>query len=370
MSRSGRTLATVVAVALSSWSCGSTSPDGTPEVASIVVTPATSTVVLNTQLPLQAQVRDGSGAAVPDAAVTWTVQDPKILSVSASGVVTGLALGTSQVAANALGKSGLAVITVTKVPVASVVLLPNRVDFVVGTTYQLSASVLDANGITLTDRAIAWTTSNPGIATVNGSGIIAGVATGTTTITAASEGRSGTSTVTVLPEPVVRVDVNPATLTLQAGQTQLLVALPKDAKGNLVAGQTVVWSSDKVAVASVSGGLVTTSKTGVATITASVGSVKGTATITVNPGPVETVTVSAPSQSLNVRSTMQLDATAKDAQGNIVPNQTFYWASSNSAIATVSATGVVTGKRSGTVTIIAQTLPSGGTSGSVQIDVN
>src|SRR5262245_3457349 len=109
MSRFGRTLATVVAVALSSWSCSSTAPDATPQVATIIVTPASSTLVLNAQLPLQAQVQDGSGAAVPGAAITWTVQDPKIVSVSTAGVVTALALGSSQVAANALGKSGIAV---------------------------------------------------------------------------------------------------------------------------------------------------------------------------------------------------------------------------------------------------------------------
>ncbi len=139
MSRIGRTLATAVAVALSSWSCGSTAPDATPQVATIVVSPATSTLALNAQLPLQAQVQDGSGALVPDASVTWTVQDPKIVSVSAAGVVTGLAIGSSQVAANALGKSGIATITVTRTPVANVVLLPNTIDATVGSTTQLSA---------------------------------------------------------------------------------------------------------------------------------------------------------------------------------------------------------------------------------------
>ena len=107
MSGSGRTLAIVVVVALSSWSCGSTAPDATPEVAAIVVSPASSTLALNAQLPLQAQVQDESGAIVPDAAVVWTVQDPRIVSISEAGVVTALAVGTSQVAANALGKSGL-----------------------------------------------------------------------------------------------------------------------------------------------------------------------------------------------------------------------------------------------------------------------
>src|SRR5690348_3325667 len=67
MSKIGRTLATVALVALSGWSCSSTAPDATPQVASIVVTPATSTLSLNAQIRLQAEVHDGSGAVVSGA---------------------------------------------------------------------------------------------------------------------------------------------------------------------------------------------------------------------------------------------------------------------------------------------------------------
>ena len=215
MSGSGRTLATVVVVALSGWSCGSTAPDATPEVAAIVVSPATSTLSLNAQLPLQAQVQDGSGAIVPDAAVVWTVQDPRIVSISEGGVVTALAVGTSQVAANALGKSGLATITVNS------------------------------------------STGNPGT------------------------GNAGAAT----------------------------------------------------------------------------------------PGAIATVTVTAPSKKLEAGSTMQLTATAKDDRGNPVPHESFFWSSSNTDKATVSATGVVTAKRTGDVTITAQTSPTGGKSGSLKIEV-
>jgi uncharacterized protein YjdB len=369
MSRIGRTLVTTVVVALPGWSCGSTAPDATQQVAAIVVSPATSTLVLNAQLPLQAEVKDESGTIVPGAAVVWTVQDPRIVSVSAAGVVTGLAVGSSQVAANALGKSGIATITVTKVPVASVMLIPDQVDVAVGATFQLSASALDANGTALTDRAISWATSNPAVATVNGSGLVTGVGVGATTITAASEGKSTTSTVTVS-QPVVRVDVTPASVTVQAGQSQQFVATPKDARGNVVAGKTIVWSSDNVAVAAVNGGLVTTSRAGVATITASVGTVKGTATITVNPGPAATVTVTAPSPTLGLRATMQLTAVAMDNQGNVVPNQKFYWTSSNTTVASVSTSGLVTGKQAGIVTITASTSLAGTIRGTVQIDVN
>src|SRR6476469_4271023 len=112
MPRSVRALATMVVVALSSWSCGSTAPDVTPKVGAIVVSPASSTITLNAQLPLQAEVRDDSGGVVPDAAITWTVEDSRIVRISADGIVTALAVGTSKVAANALGKSGVATVTV------------------------------------------------------------------------------------------------------------------------------------------------------------------------------------------------------------------------------------------------------------------
>jgi len=67
MSKGGCTLAGMVLVALSSWSCaGSTAPDAPPEVATIVVSPLLSTLAIDAQLPLQAEVRDDAGAVVPE----------------------------------------------------------------------------------------------------------------------------------------------------------------------------------------------------------------------------------------------------------------------------------------------------------------
>jgi uncharacterized protein YjdB len=96
----------------------------------------------------------------------------------------------------------------------------------------------------------------------------------------------------------------------------------------------------------------------------------GIATITVTPGAAATVTVTAPSNRVNRGSTLQLTATAQDSQGNTIANQNFLWSSSNTNTATVSATGVVSGKRSGTVTITARTSATGGKSGSIAITVN
>ena len=368
MSRIGRTLATAVVVAWSGWSCSSTAPDATPQVAAIVVTPSSSTLALNAQLPLQAQVQDGSGTIVPDASVTWTVRDPNIVSVSAAGVVTGLAIGSTQVAANALGKSGIATITVTRTPVASVVLLPNQASVAIGATFQLSASTLDAGGGTLTGRAIIWTTSNAAVATVNASGLVTGVAAGTTTITAASEGKTSTSTVTVSQGAVARVEVTPAPLSMQVGQTQQLVAAAKDANGNVITGKTVVWASDNLAVATVSGGSVLARATGTATITATVDGISGRSAVTVTAVAVQSVSVSPSTLSLVVGQSGSLSATVVDASGATVSNPSVAWTSRDASVATVNpSTGAVTAVAAGSTTIDAT---SGGKKGSATVTVS
>jgi uncharacterized protein YjdB len=224
MSKSGRTLKAAILVALSSWSCSSTAPEPTPQVAAIVVSPASSTLAPDAQLPLQAQVRDGSGAIMTDAAITWTVQDPAIVSVSEAGVVKALAPGTSQVAANALGKFGIAVVTVSPaatqgtdnpggtdpgsggsdpgsdspsggspVQVASVTVATPSKSLAVGSTLQLTATAIDARGNAVPHQSFVWSSSNTDKATVSSSGVVAGKKQGGVTITAQLSSTGGKS---------------------------------------------------------------------------------------------------------------------------------------------------------------------------------
>jgi len=212
MSKIGFPLKTLVLVALSGWSCSSTAVAPTPQVAAIVVSPATSTLAVDAQLPLQAQVRDGSGGLVADAPVTWTVQDPAVVSVSSAGVVHALAVGTSQVAANAHGKSGIAIVTVsapaanpgsggpgsgspgagTPPAVAHVVVKAPSTSLVVGSTLQLTATALDGKGNAIPGETYLWSSSNTDKASVSASGVVTGKKQGRVTITAHNS-RSGKS---------------------------------------------------------------------------------------------------------------------------------------------------------------------------------
>jgi uncharacterized protein YjdB len=345
---------TLAAVALASWACSSTQPDATPQVASVVVTPSSSTLALNAQLPLQAQVTDASGALVPNASIVWTVQNPDVASVSSAGVVTAKAVGSTQVAANALGKSGIATITVAQTPVASVVVVPARVDAGVGTKTQLTATALDASQKTLAGRAMIWTTSNGSVAKVDGSGMVTTVGVGSATITATAEGKSGSSQVTVSAGAVASVAVSPNPVPLNVGDTQQLTVTAKDANGTLITGRTVNWTTANAMVATVSSnGVVTATGPGSTSITGTVDGVSGSTRVDVTLIPVANVVVTPNALNLPVGQQSQLTAVLTDVAGGTLTGRLIAWTSSDNNIATV-ANGLVTAVKKGKATITAE----------------
>ena len=95
--------------------------------------------------------------------------------------------------------------------VASVAVTPGAGTIIVGGTVQLTASTLDSTGAALTGHSISWSSSNAAVATVSATGLVTGVSGGVATISATSEGKVGTATVTVANA------FNPTTSTTLAG---------------------------------------------------------------------------------------------------------------------------------------------------------
>src|SRR5205823_3532607 len=87
------------------------------------------------------------------------------------------------------------------VPVGTVVVSPATARVFVGATRQLGATPRDSAGKALSGRAVSWATSNAAVAAVSSSGVVTGVAAGSATITATSEGKSGTAAITVTAAP-------------------------------------------------------------------------------------------------------------------------------------------------------------------------
>jgi len=225
--------------------------------------------------------------------VTWSVTGGTLVDTSSQGGrhyghYRGSACGSFKVAGTShpgqKSDTGNVTVTCTQPSIASVVVSPTSASVPVGQTLQLTGTPEDANGNPLSGRTISWSSGNSAVATVNGNGLVTGVAAGATTITATSEGTSGTAAVTVTSVPVASVTVSPATVSLQPGQTQQLTATPKDAGGNALSGRMVTWASGSTAVATVSGsGLVSGVAAGSATITATSEGKSGSASVTVTP---------------------------------------------------------------------------------------
>lgn len=168
-------------------------------VVSVEVTPASANLVVGETVQLTATALNAEGEALPGRTATWTTDASSVATVSATGLVQAQGEGSATITATIEGKSGTSAITVTlsTVPVASVDVTPTSATVSVGNTVQLTATARDAGGQPLTGRTFTWTTSAPSVATVSSTGLVTGQAEGGATITATSEGQSGTSSVTV-----------------------------------------------------------------------------------------------------------------------------------------------------------------------------
>lgn len=157
---------------------------------------------------------------------------------------------------------------------------------------------------------------------------------------------------------VTRIDVTPQAADVDVSGTQQYTAVAFDAQGQAVSGATFSWRTSSSAVASISStGLSTGVAPGNATITAAVGDVTGSASIRVilQTGPIARVEILPNPATVFVSATIPLTATAYDAQGRPIDGTPFTYTSSNTAIATVNSTGVVTGVSAGTASITART---------------
>jgi len=167
----------------------------------------------------------------------------------------------------------------------------------------------------------------------------------------------GTATAPGTNVPVASVTVSPASASILVGATVQLSPVTKDSAGNTLTGQTVTWASGDTAVATVSAsGLVSGAAAGLVTITATSGGQSAAATVTVSNAPVASVAsvvISPATATVLLGASLQLSATLKDGAGNVLSGRTVTWASGNSVVASVSASGLVLGLVLGTTTITA-----------------
>ena len=305
-----------------------------------------------------------------DKTVTWTSSDTNIATISnvssdtLTAQIKGIKPGTVTIKAQSSGDPYMTrTITVTKVPVSSLNVSIPQSTIEVGNTMTINASVSPTNA---TYPNITWTTSNSNIATIsasNSAGTSAkftAKAAGTVTITATADGISKSLTITVNPRTVTVTDVtiSPTSASLQVGKTATFTATVKPTNAT---NKNITWSVSNSSILSITNSSNTQATIkalapGTATLKAKTadGNYVASASITVTSPTVSvtSVTVSPSEASVSINGTLQLTPNVKPSTAT---NRSVTWSSSNPSVATVSNTGLVTGKAAGTATITVKT---------------
>jgi hypothetical protein len=217
-------------------------PSG-PVVTTIVIATPEGPLEVGGTLALSAEVRDQAGTPITGKTLTWASANRAVATVSNAGVVTGVSPGLAAITASVDSKTGSANVSVTQVPVFTVTIEPLAAPAVAGETTPLTVVLRDEDGNELLGRQVVWSSSAALVATVDASGRLVATSPGVTTITASSEGVSGTLPVTVTP-PVGSVaptiqSIAPATLApgatatlrgtgfLGVANTTVMIAVPR-----------------------------------------------------------------------------------------------------------------------------------------------
>ena len=316
---------------------------------------------------LSATVLDQAGDAMGGAGLVWASLSESVATVSGAGVVTAVANGNTMVTVSSGSASATVSVTVGQIAVSMTLSLDSASFSALGDTVLVAASVEDAGGSDVAGAVVAWTSLDPAVATVSPAGVLTAVANGTTAVTAISESLLGTVSVTVSQLPG-SIGLSTDSVDFAAlGDTTQLVATVSDSGGSGFGAAIVTWTSSDSTVAIVSGtGLVTAVDNGVATVTATSGSVTDTSTVTVQQV-VAAIGLQPDSVVFaDLGETAALVALVQDALGVEIVAPTLSWTSGDEDIATVDGSGVVTAVATGTAAI---SVAAGGSSASISARV-
>jgi uncharacterized protein YjdB len=288
----------------------------------VEIAPATTAMPLGTSLQFQALVHDAGGILLPNPQVAWSTSSPTLLAVSPAGVVTALAVGVAQVTATTNGRSGTAQVTVTPTPVATVTVAPSPAEATLGRTIQFFPTLKDPNGNVLTGRDLTWSSSNPAVLEINASGLGQAKALGNAVVTAASEEKSGTTQVSVVPQSSLTIEVFPASTAINPGDSVRFTATARNSSGTVVTGLPVFWASSDPSVATMTGlGVATGMSPGVTTITAIVDARSGSTSLSVR-SPVPQISEVSPD---TVTAGRTSDLVVTVTGGGFTPHSTVRW---------------------------------------------
>lgn len=350
----------------------------------LLVTPETASIRINgtQQYTALVSLDDGTTQTVTNSA-SWTTSRGTVASITSNGggggfpgggggrgLATGLSAGTVTVTATYSGFTATATLTVTAAQPNGLLITPPAPTIQVGQNQALTAMITYDDGTTATATSATWSSSAPSIATVstaggggpggpgNGGTSVTAISVGNASVTATYSGLSATAAITVTDPSLAYIQVTPFIANLPvdgSAQFTATAVYADNSVRNVTASATWSSSAPSVAVVTSTGGnlgRVSAMSTGTATITASYGGQSASAVLTVATVKSISVTPASPATVLGLPVTFTATAILSNNATVSLGNQAS-WTTSTPAVATVTAAGVATPLKVGTVTITA-----------------
>ena len=340
-------------------------------IGSCSLAPATSKLTVSQSVQPAITLRDTANNVISSLGrqIAWTSNNEIAATVTGSGLVTARKAGTARITASPVENTQAscnATVDVVDSRIVSAVITTRSGSLRIGIPRQFQVSLTDSVGGAIPPgRTVTWTSVTPTIASVSTNGLVTAIALGAARIAVNAEGAVDTVNFNVTKIPVATVRLSPLSSSIVQGGTVQINATIEDSSGTAVTDRVVEWTSSDPTRASVSlTGFVTTQAPGTVTITATSETRSGTAQVTVQPIPVDTIVASNYTVALNAAS-KSFSIQLRDVNGNQIFSRTVAVTSSQPDVATGSANNnatlvTVNASKAGTTVLTLRSLNSNG----------
>ena len=330
------------------------------DVATVELTADSETIEIGSTAQLELDIRDQSGNVIDpdDVTIQFTTSSATVATVSNTGVVTPVGVGSAVITANVEGVTDTITINVIA-EISSIDVVDTELDLVTDETTTLNITVLNAAGNPVVDPSLDFTSSNASIVSVDEDGVLTAEGAGTATITVAGGGESDTIEITVFAASSGGLSVGGNAFTAVDDEDIAIgsMVVVRDAGGVIIPDAELAFASTNAGVATVDAtGLLSPLSPGTTLVTVTSPDATGSATFritVVESGGLDNFVIDPATGTIAVAGTTDLDVLA-ELDGDPIDDLLAVFSSSDATVATVDPlTGVVTGVAAGTATITA-----------------
>jgi len=219
-----------------------------PQIARLVITPASRTIVAGDTMRLRTEARDAQGNVLAGVTVRYRLGGSARFEgrVDSLGLITASSTAILPVTVTATMPGAaptFEVIEITAVPgpAARIDLSPNAPKLVVGQRVRATARAYSATGDVRADR-LTWKSENPAVASVSATGLVTALKAGTTAIVASTGGVAQRMPLVVASASLSSLTMVPGHVEARTGDVLRFAITAKDAVGKTIAGLTPTWS--------------------------------------------------------------------------------------------------------------------------------